>query len=216
METFNQLNEVAVYIDEGIKHLQDVTESDQWMSVKTKECDLINTLNQSISEHFQEISKLTVQVNSLAELNSTVENAKYALNELKKYGILCGLPFSMSQQKPIIDNSQQNASSIKQSQVEEKHITPIPKQSLGPVFKEITLEEFQTLPSIIPLLIKIEDMNKYYQNLFQYNNTKISANELSEIVPLTSSRLNAFTRALTSLNRVQSFEDDGITFYTLL
>ena len=48
METFNQLNEVAVYIDEGIKHLQDVTESDQWMSVKTKECDLINTLNQSI------------------------------------------------------------------------------------------------------------------------------------------------------------------------
>ena len=82
--------------------------------------------------------------------------------------------------------------------------------------KMVREEEYQTLPTIVPLLVKLDDMNKHYKNLMDSGSFVVTSENFSAIVPLSSSRLNAFTRALVQLNRMIIVEDGGTATYKLL
>lgn len=222
MDTFEQLSEVAQYIDNGIQQLRAVVGGAPCAGTG----DALAMLRDGIAEQRSEIARLSEQMSNADSLAASVEGVKRALDELTKYGVLCGLPLTLAQQRNLIGGSAAEprapaAPVVRSAAVYAPSVAPeravvVPRECVGPSFREITAAEYQTLPSVTTLLISIDDTNKYYQNLFQCGSTKISESELSDAIPITSSRLKAFVRALTSLNRVQALDEGGCTFYKLL
>jgi hypothetical protein len=215
---FEQMKQFARYIDQNIKVLTEIAESGRYGALQPDtDDDLIADVGRSIDQQQSEINKMTRQIGEIEELGTLIKNARSAIDELKRYGILCDLPIS------IAPTDDRKAAAV----VPERKRTPvaspvvqqprkIPTTASEIEFREIDFAEYRSLPSIVPLLVKFEEMNKHYCNLVETGQMKFSGDELAQQVPLSNSRLNAFTRALISLERLAAVEEKSGTFYHLL
>lgn len=240
MNYYEEMKNYARYIDAGMKTLNECARTSNFQMISSNEDEkLMNDINDSISSIKNEIDKLSFQANRLNGLNNFVSSTAYSIQELKRLGISLGLQFGMQIQNDfpaqhlLEYNAPSNFQQQPQQQTEIRNDTAknIPTQlntnpppnyydyASKPMFRQITNEEYQTLPPIVPLLVKLEDMNKHYQNLMDNVNNEtftISSDDLTEIIQLSSSRINAFIRALVSLNRMKTIEEAEGTTYKML
>jgi hypothetical protein len=215
---FEQMRQFARYIDQNVKLLTEISERGRDGSLQADaDDDLVVNVGRSIDQQQSEVNKMSKHLDEIEELGILIKNARSAIDELKRYGILCDLPISIAQ-----PDDRKGA-----GVVPEKKRTPvaspvvqrprkIPTTAAEIEFREIHISEYRSMPSIVPLLVKFEDMNKYYCSLVETGQMKFSGDELAEKVPLSNSRLNAFTRALISLERLAAVDENSVTFYHLL
>jgi hypothetical protein len=211
MDEVSPLKQLARYIDSKLSELADIAETGQYESPEPNEDeDLLLSIRQGIELHRADVQAVKIQVDHLEDLTALIRDTKSAIDELKRYGALCGLPL-FAEDRRSIERKRSPASSPSVPRA----VTPtkLPLTTGDVTFREITEAEYRTLPSIVPLLVKHEDMNKHYCTLIESGMVKFSPDDLSETIPLSNSRLNAFTRALVSLGRLLSCDDD---FYHLV
>lgn len=240
MNCYEEMKNYARYIDAGMKTLKECARTSNFQIISSNEDEkLMNDINDSIISIKNEVDKLTFQANKLNGLNNFVSSTAYTIQELKRIGNSLGMFFRSSNQnefsQPVLDyNKQSNFQQQQQQQQLELRNEPLanmPAQlnpnmqakhydySSVPTFREITSEEYSKLPPVVPLLVKLEDMNKHYQNLMNNINTEtfaITFEDMSDIIQLSSSRINAFIRALVSLNRMKTIEEANLTVYKML
>ena len=214
---YENLKNMARYIDSGTKTISDCVKTKDYSALSSGEDDkLISDIKDGIDIFKKEVNDIMKQLSGLNGISSLMSQAANEIFELKKYGALLGLQFNSSPQ--MTDNAFSEPQGTKSSPPRSFDISSLSQknQFSDPIYREINEDEYQTLPTIVPLLVKIDDMNKHYKNLIESGSFIITAENFSEIVPLSSSRLNAFTRALVQLNRMIVVEDNGSTTYKLL
>jgi hypothetical protein len=169
-------------------------------------------IGRDIEQQQSEIDKITREIGEIDELGTLIKNARSAIDELKRYGILCDLPISLT----ATDDRKAVAVVPERKRTPVNSPRKIPTTASEITFRQIDCEEYRSLPSIVPLLVKFEEMNKHYCHLVETGQMKFSGDELAQQVPLSNSRLNAFTHALISLERLAAVEAKSGTFYHLL
>lgn len=244
MDYYEEMKKYARYIDAGMKTLNECARTSNYQLISPNEDEkLMNDINDSIISIKKETDKLSFQANKLNGLNDFVSTTSYTIQELKRIGNSLGMFFRSSNQNEfsvktgIEYNMQSNFQQQQQQQLQQQDFRNEPLLNMQaptnpnlqapklydyspmPIFREITNDEYQTLPPVVPLLVKLEDMNRHYQKLMSSINNEaftVSSEEMSEIIQLSSSRINAFIRALVSLNRMKAIEGAETTMYKML
>lgn len=240
MNFYEKMKNYAQYIDAGMKTLNECARTSNFQLLSSNEDEkLMSDINGSINSMKEEIDNIFSQASRLNGLNDFISRTVYSIQEIKRVGNSLGLQFQYTNQNeyPPQNNLDYNVSTNLQTQPQQPNdfrkdpINNIPNASnpniqpryyeygSKPIFREITDEEYKKLPAIVPLLVKLDDMNKHYQNLINNMNNDtfiISSDDFSEIIQLSSSRMNAFIRALISLKRMTTIEDVDDTKYKML
>lgn len=223
------MRELAKYTDQGINLLKKAVRTGAvGMQENKPDENILTTINESLEQQMLDTQKVSEDLDEIDGLYDLVNNTRSAVEELKKYAHICDINIvstqydenkfaysngSMASRKPtpsaspIVNRNDFNSS--------------LPKASYGGAsstsgFREIDQIEYNTVPPITKLLIKIEDVNKYYNLLFSLDHTKITQDEMNELVALSSSRRDAFIRTLVSLNRMNIIEKGTTVEYQLL
>jgi hypothetical protein len=214
MEGFDHLRQFARFIDSSLQQLSEAVQTGQFDAIQQDpDEDLLLNVAHSIDQHQSDLHKVAKQIDDLDDLANLIKNTRSAIDELKRYGILCDLPMTTDERRV----PEQRRTPVSSPAVERKGLSPrhLPMDSSEVTYREIDNSEYQSLPSIVPLLVKFEDMNKHYYTLVESGKVKFTLDELSDLIPLSNSRLNAFSRALISLGRVVSHQDGSVTIYHL-
>ncbi|OHT15209.1 hypothetical protein TRFO_42666 [Tritrichomonas foetus] len=221
---YENLKNLARYIDAGTKTISDCIVNRNYDSLVSNEDDkLISDINEGINIFTKETEEISTQISRLDNLNSLLSRAQNEISELKRYGAILGLQFAttdFAQQDTNNANTSfngENRNKINQNDnfVAMQTNTPL-YHSSDPVYRPIAEDEYQTLPAIVPLLVRLDDMNKHYQHLMNTGALRFTSEQFAEIVQLSSSRINAFVRALVQLNRMAIIEERGSTSYQML
>jgi hypothetical protein len=216
---FDQMKQFARYIDQSLKLLTEVAESRHFDALRSdSDEDLFSHVSRSIDEQQTVVTKLEKQITDIEELADLMKNARSAIEELKRFGILCDLPIAMAppdERRQIAFTHPEQKKASSRSPLPAKQ-PPLPTRASDVRYREIDITEYRSLPSIVPLLVKFDEMNKHYLSLVESGKLRFTSDELGEHVPLSNSRLNALTRALISLQRLAVIEDNSVTYYHLL
>lgn len=236
MNFYDDMKKYGSYIDSGIKTLSECVRMKNFRLIISNEDEkLIKDMNDSVNSMKDEITNLYSQAMQLDNLNDLLTKTANDIQTLKKVGNMLGVPLKSSIQTEYLAQADKTFDELERqgddaypdtkSEIDQ-FPTSIPyKMSKNnvttekPTFREIIDDEYQTLPPIVPLLIRIDDMNKHYRNLIESLNSDtflISADDFIDIIQLSSSRMNAFIRALVTLNRMVIIEDQNGTKYKML
>lgn len=207
------MREQARYIDEGIVHLSEIASSRHFGGIRFDDnIDFLEYIDERINSESKEIEKIAKNVEKLSNLSVQIKEIEKAMDEIKRYGVFCGMPLGgTSNVDKKIENFDKSPS-IKtplKSPIIEKSI--IAKTKIAE-YTEVDSNEYESLPNIIRLLVKIEDLNKHYKTLFNMYNQKFTMNDVSNVIPLAGSRLEALMKALASLKRVDNNEERTFIF----
>jgi hypothetical protein len=212
------MRQFAKYIDQNLMLLTKLTENGTLDAPEADaDEDLFANLGRSIGDQQAELTKMEKQMIEIEELGDLMKNARSAIDELKRFGILCDLPIAIAacdDRRPFPSFEPKKVSA--RSPLPVRQPPKIPTKASEVQYREIEVAEYRSLPSIVPLLVKFEEMNKYYHSLVESGKLRFNSEELADLVPLSNSRLNAFTRALVSLQRLAAVEDSCVTYYHLL
>jgi hypothetical protein len=219
---FAQMRQFAHYIDQNFTALTEIAEGKRFNALRAGMDDLFSHVSRSIDEQQAEVRELEKQITEIEELGGLMNNARSAIEELKRLGILCDLPIPMAHPKERRQSAfaqfEQWKAPVRSSPPLRQSPQPpkIPTSASEVQYREIGIAEYRSLPSIVPLLVKFDEMNKHYLSLSESARLRFTSDELVELVPLSNSRVNALTRALISLQRLAVAEDGSVTYYCLL
>ena len=214
MEQVTQMRQFARYVDQTTAYLLDIVNSGRYDALR-QGCDedLLKNISESIDQQKDEVQKMFSQLKEVESLSNLMNDTRSALDELKRYGVFCEMPVALGhlgeERKQVIE--------FRKSPTRSPPDVAVPRRApVQRAFRPIEKAEYDSLPTLVSLLVKLEDMNKHYSNLFESGKEKFTTEEVAEIVPLSTSRLSAFIRALTSLGRIDAQEDGSTTLYLLL
>lgn len=217
------MRQFARYVDDTMSCLLNIVETARYDALR-QACDedIISVINDSLDEQRDALQKMTDQMDEIDGLGDLIKSTRSAIEELKRYGLLCQMPLPPMEdrrEKPpaqaaiFTERARSPALSPRMApdmSIGRRSVTSTPKSG----FRTITKDEYDTLPQLVVLLVKLEELNKNYQAMMETGKTRFNSSELPDIVMLSPSRMKAFLAALVSLNRISNV-DDGDS-YTLL
>ena len=214
MEQVSQMRQFARYVDQTMACLLDIVNSGRYDALRDGcDEDLLKNIGESIDQQRDEVQKMSLQLKEVESLSSLMNDTRSALDELKRYGVFCEMPVSLAHpgdDRKAAAEFRKSPSRSPEMQITRRVVTS--QRSIRPIEKS----EYDSLPTLVSLLVKLEDMNRHYTTLFESGKERFTTEEVAELVPLSTSRLGAFIRALTSLGRIDAHEEGSNTFYILL
>ena len=207
----NQLLEQGKYIDQGISYLMDLLDKKKPLMTNSNEnFDIIQNIEIEINNNKNQLKIINEKVNNLSNFSLKIKETQKKIEEIKKFGLFLGLPFSQDFNKLLLTPTKKSEKLIKSN-----NNSPILIKNF-PSFVEITNLEYDSLTHLIRLLVKFEDLNKHYKTLFDSLQNNFTMEDVSSLIPVAGSRLDALIKALISLKRINLIEENSIKVYKFM
>lgn len=224
---WEQQYEAARFIDDGISHLKSVVRTNRYTPIGSDEFDnLPERLCEDVQQISEQIDTIKKDISNTYGLAELLESTRNAITALSAYGCFINLSLPKSQNEisnlSPMKRTEINQSTINLAQTETppspfgKSRVTIASHSInmtGPSFREVSHQEYNSLPNTLKLLNQFEDFNNTYSTLFDNLTNRFTAEEALGYAKVRQARLNGLLTGLETLNRVVTTELNGIRFY---